>query len=193
MLARARFSQEWIDALPSAPAGKRVTYHDTEAPSLKLRVTATGAKSFYFVHRVRNGPMEWIHLGPLKTDTERAKNAVTLRDARNKAREYAGEVAKHHNPNESRRARKAEPTLGDFFSIFLAQRRNRRGKPATRLASIPATWRSTTTRTSPAGRRRPSQRSVISSASSSRNGATAAASLSPTRPSWTTRATSTAT
>ena len=33
MLARARFSQEWIDSLPPAPAGKRVTYHDTEAPA----------------------------------------------------------------------------------------------------------------------------------------------------------------
>ena len=70
-----RFGVERIEALPSAPAGKRVAYRDTEEPALTLRVTATGAKTFYFVRRPKGGRTEWVMICRYTGAETRRKNA----------------------------------------------------------------------------------------------------------------------
>ncbi len=79
---RFNFTKAALDALPSAPAGKRDTYHDRRQPALTIRVTEHGKKTF----RVRGRPrghlaVETLTIGPfpaITIDQARAEAARQL-------------------------------------------------------------------------------------------------------------------
>ena len=112
------FTKRFLESIQ--PTGKLVTVKDGKTPGLILMVTPAGAKTFYW-YRWRAGKPERIKLGTFP--------AMTIEQARAKAAEVNGAVAKDHNPAEAKRAIKAEPTFAETFERFLKEKRNRSGKP----------------------------------------------------------------
>lgn len=112
------FTKRYLTSLQ--PTGKQVNIKDEKTPGLILMVTPAGAKTFYW-YRWLAGKPERIKLGTFP--------AMTIEQARAKAAEVNGAVAKDHNPAEARRAVKAEPTFAEVFKRYLVEKRNRSGKP----------------------------------------------------------------
>lgn len=112
------FTKRYLSSLQ--PTGKQVNIKDEKTPGLILMVTPAGAKTFYW-YRWLAGKPERIKLGTFP--------AMTIEQARAKAAEVNGAVAKDHNPAEARRAVKAEPTFAEVFERYLVEKRNRAGKP----------------------------------------------------------------
>lgn len=112
------FTKRALEAIK--PSGKLFSVKDEKTPGLVLMVTPAGAKTFYW-YRWLAGKPERIKLGTFP--------AMTIEQARLKAAEVNGAVAKDHNPAEARRAIKAEPTFADAFGRYLKEKRNRAGKP----------------------------------------------------------------
>lgn len=110
MTNRFKFSKEKLEGLPLPEAGKRATYYDTKVPKLALRVTASGAKTFYVIRRAGH-EMIWFKLGAFKDD-------LTVEQAQVKAVAVLGAFAKEENPAEARRAAKGMPTLAEFFKEY---------------------------------------------------------------------------
>jgi hypothetical protein len=115
-----RFTKTVLEKLPVAAHGQRDNYCDTATPGLMVRVTHTGAKTFYVRRRI-NGVPERIRLG--------AFPQMTIEQARAKAAQVNGAIAEKRNPAEARRAARAEPLYGETFERFLKDKRNRSGKP----------------------------------------------------------------
>lgn len=91
-------------------------------PSIKLalRVTHTGAKTFYVVRRT-GGQVVWLKLGVFPD--------MTVEQARKAAMNVLSEFAKGGNPAAVKRAVKAELTFREAFEQFLAGKRKRDGTP----------------------------------------------------------------
>lgn len=90
-----KFTKATIDALPRAPEGKQVEYCDAMVQGLRLRVGATGTKSFSVAKR-KEGRFIRATLGRYP--------ALTIDMARAKALEILGDVAiTGQNPNVIRR------------------------------------------------------------------------------------------
>jgi integrase len=112
------FTKRALEAIK--PTGKLFSVKDEKTPGLILMVTPKGAKTFYSYRWLANKP-ERIKLGTFP--------AMTIEQARAKAAEVNGAVAKDHNPAEAKRAIRAEPTFAEVFERFLKEKRNRSGKP----------------------------------------------------------------
>ena len=110
MTNRIKFSKEKLERLPLPETETRATYYDTEVPKLALRVTASGAKTFYVIKRAGH-EMIWFKLGAFKDD-------LTVEQARNAAETALGRFAKEENPAAARRAIKGMPTLAEFFKEY---------------------------------------------------------------------------
>ena len=106
---RFEFGKVKILALPLPASGKRATYYDTKIPKLALRVTANGTKTFYVVKRA-GSEMVWLKLGIFPD--------MTVENASKEAERILGSFAYGQNPAEVRRAKKMEPTFGDFFKEY---------------------------------------------------------------------------
>ncbi len=119
------FTKRALEAIK--PTGKLFTVKDEKTPGLVLMVTPAGAKTFYS-YRWLAGKPERIKLGRFP--------AMTLEQARAKAAEVNGAIAKDHNPAEAKRAIRAEPTFADVFERFLKEKRNRAGKPMSERNAI---------------------------------------------------------
>lgn len=111
---RLKFTKRALEALPSAPAGTRVTYHDSECNGLTLRVTDSGAKSFIVQRRI-NGRPERVTLGRFPE--------MTVEQARKAATGTHATINDGTSPNAVKRAEKARAvTLGDVLDDYLAHR-----------------------------------------------------------------------
>ncbi len=108
--SKIHFTKSAIDRLPLPAAGKRATWFDDEAKGLALRVTSTGARSFYLVRWVESRA-EWVRLGGYPE--------MTLEQARRAAAKLNGEIADGRNPAEVKREKRAEMTLKDAFDTYL--------------------------------------------------------------------------
>ncbi|MDX7872076.1 site-specific integrase [Aeromonas caviae] len=113
-----KFTKAAIDALPPAPAGKQVDYCDAVVQGLRLRVGATGLKSFC-VAKKNEGRFIRATLGRYP--------ALTIDMARAKALETLGEVIMTgQNPNVVRREQvKLGITLGEALDAYITSRGNR--------------------------------------------------------------------
>jgi hypothetical protein len=113
-----KFTKATIDALPLAPEGKQVDYCDAMVQGLRLRVGASGIKSFC-VAKKKEGRFIRATLGRYP--------ALTIDMARAKALEILGDVAMTgHNPNVIRRDQdKLKVTLGEAIDAYLASRGDR--------------------------------------------------------------------
>jgi len=122
------FSKLRIEALPPAPPGKRVEYYDTAVPSLLIRVTSSGVKTFYV--RKRKGGVDRYKIGSFPD--------LPLETARKMAALALAEIALGIDPGERQRLLKTEPTLKDIFENYLkGHARNR----CTRVYDMEADFR----------------------------------------------------
>ena len=105
-----------IANLPSPHAGV-VYIYDTVTPSLSIRVTSAGGRSFVVVKKI-NGKAQRITLGRFP--------GLRLDDARQAARTIAGEIAKGEDPVALRRAARARKTkLSDLWPAYLSHLKQR--------------------------------------------------------------------
>ena len=112
---RIKFTKPVLNNLPPAPAGKRVTYHDTVTPGLELRVTETGTKTFVLRRRVRGKEAERVKLGYFPD--------ITPDQARALADEHRPTMVAGRSVNAERRAEKARAvTLSDAFTAYITAR-----------------------------------------------------------------------
>ncbi len=89
------FTKKSIIELPATPSGQQIEYGDTTVIGLRIRVGASGIKSFCVARR-RDGKFIRVTLGRFPE--------MTIEVARMKALEALGEVAvTRRNPNERRR------------------------------------------------------------------------------------------
>lgn len=105
------------------PVSGRLTIYDRKTEGLALVISPagnrnpTGHRSWYLFRRIPKGAFEKIHLG--------AYPAVTVENARKRARVEMGAIAQGVNPADERRADRAEReanalTFGDCFEEYLA-------------------------------------------------------------------------
>jgi integrase len=115
-VARLKLTEQRVAALAKPARGVAYTY-DTVAPSLALRVTAAGARSFVIVKKI-NGRTHRLTLGRFP--------GLRLDDARQAARGVAGELARGDDPIASRKAARARKlTLNDLWPAYLAHLKQR--------------------------------------------------------------------
>nr|WP_314264301.1 site-specific integrase [uncultured Moellerella sp.] len=113
-----KFTKSKIDSIPPAPQGKQEEYADTVVNGLRLRVGASGIKSFC-VSRKRKGKFIRATLGRYPE--------LTIDNARAKALEVLGEVAiSGVNPNETERTKqKTSITLKQALEDYIKNRGHR--------------------------------------------------------------------
>jgi hypothetical protein len=93
-------------------ATRRETLFDTKARGLALRVSAKGAKAWYFTYR-RNGPTQWVRLGGYP--------GVALADARRSALEHRHAIdLEGRDPAAERRAPEPQPAPVFTFADLVA-------------------------------------------------------------------------
>lgn len=103
------FTKSDIEKLTSPEKGV-ITYFDTGFRGLKLYVTANGVKTF-FVRKMVNGRDERFILGQYPD--------LSIQNARDKALLTLSDLANGRNPNEEKKANRAEQKLGDLFIEFM--------------------------------------------------------------------------
>lgn len=90
------------------PEGKsRIEYCDKELPGLLLEVRSSGASTFSLRYKT-NLQTKYIKLG--------TSELITLAEARKKAKALKAEIALGADPRGEAKARRAIPTLTDFFN-----------------------------------------------------------------------------
>lgn len=109
MANKFNFTKNDIEKLTSPEKGVN-TYFDTGFKGLKLYVTANGVKTF-FIRKMVNGRDERFILGQYPD--------LSVQNARDKALITLSELANGKNPNEEKKANRAEQKLGDLFIEFM--------------------------------------------------------------------------
>ena len=104
------FTKRSIESLPVPVNDSRPEYMDVNTPCLGLRVTKSGAKSFFYSKRI-SGRKERLTIGQYP--------AVTVDQARKIAAQYNGVVANGLNPAVEVRSIRQEVTLGEMFEIYI--------------------------------------------------------------------------
>lgn len=102
MRERVVLTDRFIKSRPPAPRGERVSYGDALVPGLSLRVTDRGHKSFVLMKRfpLRPGYPSRRSLGDY--------GAITLEQARQKAREWLALVQRGIDPRTEEQRQRAE-------------------------------------------------------------------------------------
>jgi integrase len=137
-------SEPFVRSLKPAPAGQRYAVADLQCPGLKVRVTSTGAKSFIL----------WRRFGGAKNPAARSLGkvgAITLAEARERARAWLELVAKGEDPKALERASreaeqdKRDATFGavfeDFVKRHLAGQRKARDVQREMKKDVLSVWR----------------------------------------------------
>ena len=108
MSNKFKFTKRKIESL--FPTDETKTYHDTETAGFKLTISKAGTYTFIVYRKIKGTP-ERFKLGNFP--------AVTVEQARKKADIINAAIAQGHNPNDDKRADRAELTLKDLFSEYL--------------------------------------------------------------------------
>lgn len=110
-MVKNKFNFTKSDIEKLTPPKKGVsTYFDTGFKGLKIYVTANGVKTF-FVRKMVNGRDERFILGQYPD--------LSIQNARDKALLTLSDLANGRNPNEEKKANRAEQKLGDLFIEFM--------------------------------------------------------------------------
>jgi integrase len=105
---RFKFTQKLIDQLPPHPAearSKEAEYTDTEVAGLKLLVSKSGRKFYYFRYTL-NGQKRGMKIGE--------HGAFTVAEARKQALELRGQVNRSIDPQAEKTLSRAMPTFEEF-------------------------------------------------------------------------------
>ncbi|EAM2852441.1 site-specific integrase [Salmonella enterica] len=118
-----KFTKSKLAELPAAPKGKQVDYHDSHVKGLRLRVGASGIKTFCVVRKVK-GAFIRATLGRFPE--------ITIEQARAKALDKLGDIGMTgRNPNVvSREESLSNVTLREALELYI-KTRGHRLKPAT--------------------------------------------------------------
>lgn len=107
---KLNFTKATLETLPKPSAGKRAYYYDTKMRGLGVSITSNGTYSF-IVYRWVNGKPERVTLGRFPD--------LSIEQARRKAEVINATIAQGGNPNDQRRAERAEITFGALFNEYL--------------------------------------------------------------------------
>lgn len=127
MANRINFTKRNLEALPLPAVGARVEYQDEKLPGLYLRVSGNGTRTFQVRRRLPGAGTERITIGRFP--------AMTCEQARIRASEINGEIAKGENPNDRKRAARAEMTVGELYERYLRDHIRAHGKSERTLVS----------------------------------------------------------
>jgi integrase len=116
------FTKRSIEALPIPVARQR--YHDNSVRGLTLRVTPAGNKVFYYYRKVDGRPMD-IKIGPFPD--------LTVDQARAKAEEYNGVVARREDPTKVRSNARDEWTFARLSEWWVEYARHKKQKKSWEL------------------------------------------------------------
>lgn len=100
-MARTRLTSIAVEKV-AAPSSGRIELHDTEVPGLVLRVSASGSKSWSLTYRFK-GVLTRLTLGQWP--------GLSLREARERAREARGTIQRGVDPAQERKAAEREQRL----------------------------------------------------------------------------------
>lgn len=106
---RFAFSKRRLEALPAPGTGRRYLY-DAKVPSLAFCITAAGSRSYY-VYRWHEGKPVRVRLAGFEE--------LTVENARKAAQRVLNDFAAGINPQDKKRTRREEMTLGRLFSHWL--------------------------------------------------------------------------
>ena len=107
---RKKLTQNDLETLPPCPEGKRrVEYCDTQTPGLYLEVRDTSQTQGTLYLRYKNAAGKTAHQ-KLGTTQE-----ITLKQARDRAKQLKAKIALGNDPQADTRKRKTVPTWDDFF------------------------------------------------------------------------------
>ena len=105
------FTEARIKGLGPAPEGvKKVYYRDTKARGFMVGVTPAGTKTFILYRKLAGRP-ERVFIGHWPD--------LSVEDARKKAEEMNGDIAKGENPAEVLRQKRLEGTFGNLWEEYL--------------------------------------------------------------------------
>ncbi|MBS3893606.1 integrase family protein [Serratia marcescens] len=118
-----KFTKSLLRNLPPAEKGRQIEYRDSEVSGLRLRVGATGVKTFCVTKSVR-GRFIRVAIGRFPE--------LSVDNARIEALKTLGEIGQtKRNPNDIRREQAySNVTLGEVLELYL-KTREKRLKPAT--------------------------------------------------------------
>lgn len=103
------FTKKIIEGL-DIPPEKWTDYRDSENHFLRIRVYATGRKTFYYVRKIA-GKVSWIKLDTFPE--------MSVYQARTRCAELSGEYARGNDPTRERKQTK-ETRLKDLFELFMS-------------------------------------------------------------------------
>lgn len=104
------FTKKLLDKLPPPANGQRAYFYDSCTRGLALAVSPAGKKNFVLYRKVAGRP-ERITIGPYPD--------LTIEQARGKAAELNGAIARGENPASKRRLVRDEATLGELFLTYM--------------------------------------------------------------------------
>jgi integrase len=97
------------------PKKGRLTIHDTATPGLCVRITESGARTFYLCRWQSNGrgagTVKWVRLGDV--------GEMTVEKAQRAARDKNSDLAAGIDPNAVKRAQREAATLGAMWTAYL--------------------------------------------------------------------------
>ncbi len=137
-MAKKRLTDITVQKLLPAPSGQRIQYQDELVPSLWLRITETGHKSWTMSYRY-NGKQKRLTIGNFP-----AINVASARDAARKAEQQVGQgddptyLKKHNIQLQQEHTFRA--VVENYFDNY-AKQRNRTWKGVKRLIDAHATER----------------------------------------------------
>ena len=94
-----------------APASGRIEYWDALLPGLGIRISETGRRTWVLMTRLLNGTLIRLTIGTYP--------AVSLKDARKKARDHMRVIKRGEDPRIERRERKSPNVVEDVVADFL--------------------------------------------------------------------------
>jgi integrase len=104
------FTKKLVASLPLPTNGQRAYYYDTATRGLALAVSPAGKRVFLLYRKVEGRP-ERITIGPFPD--------LSIEQARGKAAELNGAIARGENPASKRRLVRDAATLGELFLTYL--------------------------------------------------------------------------
>lgn len=112
---KLEFTEDALDSLPIPERGWQY-HHDhggrRSIKGLAVGVGSTGAKTFYLYRKI-DGKPERIRLGVYPD--------LSIEKARDRAEKLNREIAEGANPAQTKRERRAEPTLGEAMDHYIEQ------------------------------------------------------------------------
>lgn len=105
---RIAFTKVRIDRLPRPESGRPIVY-DSHTPGFAVRLTPNGVRTFVLYRKIGGRP-QIITIGRFPT--------ISVKQARQIAEEMNGAIAHGDNPQEVKREKREELTLGDLFDDY---------------------------------------------------------------------------